>query len=97
MHLPVPWARGPAINHLTTAGDLRAELESRGFRQRHWQDVTERATGFFATMLERAREEGSPPLGLHLVLGPDTGEMAANMLRNLEEGRIRVVRLVMDG
>ena len=96
-HLPAPWARSPAINHLTTAGDLRAGLESQGFRQRHWRDVTEPAAGFFATMLDRARTEEPPPLGLHLVLGPDMGEMAANMLRNLEEERIQVVQLVMDG
>jgi hypothetical protein len=35
-----------------------------------------------------------PPLGLHLLLGADAGRMFANMLRNLEEGRIAVIEAV---
>ncbi|MFP4559696.1 MAG: class I SAM-dependent methyltransferase [Thiohalorhabdus sp.] len=97
LHFPVPWARSPAISHLASAEDLHSGLEARGFRERYWGDVTEPATNFFTAMLERARQEEPPPLGLHLVLGPDMGEMAANMLRNLEEERIRVVQVVMEG
>ncbi len=32
-------------------------------------------------------EHGPLPLGLHLIMGPDWGEMFANAARNLEEGR----------
>lgn len=97
VHYPVPWASDPALSHLTTAEGLRSGLEGQGFRVVHSEDTSDRATEFFASLLERSRKEGPPALGLHLLLGPDMPKMATNMLHNLEEGRIRVLRLVMDG
>ena len=97
VHFPVPWARSPEISHLTTAEDLEGELQARGFQPRHWNDATEPAAAFFSAMLERVEETGPPPLGLHILLGPDMKAMGANMLRNLEEDRIRVLQVVMDG
>ncbi len=39
-------------------------------------------------------EHHAPPLGLHLIMGPDWGEMFANVARNLEEGRIVLYQAV---
>jgi len=97
VHYPVPWAPDPSISHLASAEELRAGLESQGFREGHWGDVSTPAADFFHTLLERARTEGPPAIGLHLLMGPEMPELAANMLRNLEEERIRVVQLVMEG
>ncbi|MFA9461618.1 class I SAM-dependent methyltransferase [Thiohalorhabdus methylotrophus] len=97
VHFPVPWARSPEISHLTTAENLEVDLRARGLEVRYWNDATSPAAAFFSAMLDRVRENGPPPLGLHILLGPDMREMAANMLRNLEEDRIRVVQVVMEG
>jgi len=39
--------------------------------------------------------EKPPPLGLHLVLGDDLGEMFRNQVCNLEERRISIVQAVI--
>jgi SAM-dependent methyltransferase len=97
VHFPVPWARTPDISHLTTAEELEGGLRARGFEPSYWNDATAPAAGFFSAMLERVEENGPPPLGLHILLGSDMKEMGANMLRNLEEDRIRVLQVVMEG
>jgi hypothetical protein len=40
--------------------------------------------------------EGPPPLGLHLLLGPDFAEMFRNQARNLEEHRIFILKAVFE-
>jgi len=35
------------------------------------------------------------PLGLHLLMGSDAGTKFSNLLRNLEEDRVRVVQAVL--
>jgi hypothetical protein len=40
--------------------------------------------------------EGPPPLGLHLLLGPDFGEVFRNQVRNLEEHRISILQAVFE-
>ena len=37
-----------------------------------------------------------PPLGFHLLLGADFGQMFRNQVRNLEEGRIAVMKGVWE-
>ena len=45
--------------------------------------------------MKRVRNEGWMPVGLHLVMRDDAGTRIANVLRNLEEDRMRVVQAVM--
>jgi hypothetical protein len=45
-------------------------------------------------MAERLRAQGTPPLGFHLLLGPDFPAMARNQVRNLQEGRILLAQVV---
>ena len=40
--------------------------------------------------------EGPPPLGLHLLLGPDFGEVFRNQVRNLEVHRISILQAVFE-
>jgi 2-polyprenyl-3-methyl-5-hydroxy-6-metoxy-1,4-benzoquinol methylase len=37
-----------------------------------------------------------PALGFHVLLGSDAKEMFVNQVRNLEEGRIRLVQVVAE-
>ncbi len=93
-HFPVPWARAPEISFLDAPEALRARLEALGLDILAWRDVTEPVTGWARTMRAKVAEHGPPPLGLHVVMGPDWGEMFANVARNLEEGRIALIQAV---
>jgi hypothetical protein len=65
-----------------------------GFEQVSWIDKTEIAQAWAAEMKER-RQELPALLGLEVVMGPEFTEMAANLGRNLLEGRVRIIQAVM--
>jgi Methylase involved in ubiquinone/menaquinone biosynthesis len=92
-HYPVPWARTPATSSLLTAAATREAIESAGFRALAWQDDTEAAKAWFAQL----REFGPPPPpNLGTVMGPDTAQLAANLGRNLMEGRLGILTAVFE-
>lgn len=97
LHFPVPWAKDAAISFVETPAVMRALIEQSGFREAAWVDVSEAATGGWAGAIASVSAPGGPPpLGLHLFLGPGTGELFQNLWRNLEEGRVVVVQAVFD-
>jgi sarcosine/dimethylglycine N-methyltransferase len=92
-HYPVPWARTPATSFLLTAAATREAVEPAGFRTLAWKDDTEAAKAWFAQM----RASGplpSPNLGV--VMGPEFAQLAANLGRNLMEGRLGVLTAVFE-
>mgnify|MGYP000170233387 FL=1 len=91
---PVPWARTPESSFLVTPDELRKLLDEAGFTVTDWSDTTEQARDWFVAVAERIRKEGLPPLGFHLLLGPDFQVMAQNQRRNLEEGRIVLAQVL---
>jgi len=91
---PVPWARTPDTSFLASPEELRRLLEEAGFTVADWSDTTEAARAWFLALAEKIRREGFPPLGFHLLLGPDFKAMAQNQGRNLEEGRIVLAQIV---
>ena len=60
--------------------------EGWGFEIERETDRTEFALEFFHRLRQQAGE-GSSPLGLHILMGEDFPTKAANMVRNVEEGR----------
>lgn len=98
LHFPVPWSRGPETSVLMTPDAMRAALEHQGFGVVSWKDHTEAAIAWFAQMRQAqaaASPQAPPALGLHLVLGPDFATMAANLGRNLREGRAGLVEAIV--
>ncbi len=92
-HYPVPWARTPATSFLLTAAATREAIEPAGFRALAWQDDTEAAKAWIAEL----RASGPPPSpNLGTVMGPDFAELAANLGRNLMEGRVGVLTAVFE-
>ncbi|ODS96742.1 MAG: SAM-dependent methyltransferase [Lautropia sp. SCN 69-89] len=91
---PVPWARTPESSFLVTPDELRKLLDDAGFTVTDWSDTTDQARDWFVAVAEKIRKEGLPPLGFHLLLGPDFQVMAQNQRRNLEEGRIALAQVV---
>jgi sarcosine/dimethylglycine N-methyltransferase len=90
---PVPWARTPATSFLLTAAATREAVEPAGFRTLAWQDDTEAAKDWIA-QLRAAGPPASPNLGL--VMGPDFAQLAANLARNLLEGRLGILTAVFE-
>jgi ubiquinone/menaquinone biosynthesis C-methylase UbiE len=90
IHLPVPWAADRATSFLATPDETRALLDAAGFQVRSWEDLTHEAVGSL-------RQLSGPPSGLgpHLVV-PDMAARAANLRRNVDEGRVVLVRVVAD-
>lgn len=91
---PVPWARSAAESFLVTPDELRGLLTEAGFVIEDWSDTTDAARAWFVALAEKIRTEGLPPLGFHVLLGPDFQAMAQNQRRNLEEGRIVLAQVV---
>ena len=91
---PVPWARLPETSFVVTPGELRTLLDQAGFRIVDWTDTTDAARAWFVSLAEKIRKDGLPPLGFHVLLGPDFKDMAQNQRRNLDEGRIVLAQVV---
>ena len=91
---PVPWARLPETSFVVTPDELRTLLDQAGFRIVDWADTTNAARAWFVSLAEKIRKDGLPPLGFHVLLGPDFKDMAQNQRRNLEEGRIVLAQVV---
>jgi sarcosine/dimethylglycine N-methyltransferase len=90
---PVPWARTPATSFLLTAAATREAIEPAGFRTLAWQDDSEAANAWFAQL----RASGPPPSpNLGVVMGPDFAQLAANLGRNLMEGRLGILTAVFE-
>ena len=61
-----------------------------------WQDTTEEALQR-QTARTKAIETGSlPPLGLHILIGEAFATVTKNMLRNLQEGRLKLFNAVLQ-
>ncbi len=95
LHFPVPWAADASISHLIAVEDLKALMTDVGFAQVRWEDKSDASVTFFQAALVRGRTEGLLPVGLHLLMGNDAATKFTNVLRNLEEDRVRVVQAVM--
>lgn len=92
LEFPVPWADTPDISHLIPADEVWATVEEAGFAVRSWEDLTDDAAGFFRHLSAGLPPDG-PALDLQLLV-PDFAPKAANVGRNIDAGRIRVIRCV---
>lgn len=94
---PVPWARTPETSFLLTQQEMRESLRDAGFAEVSWIDQTASGTKWFdEQQSSRTMGESQPSLGLHLVMGPEFPTMAANLGRNLKEGRAGLVQVIVE-
>jgi ubiquinone/menaquinone biosynthesis C-methylase UbiE len=91
---PVPWARDPSTSFLATPDEMRSLLRGAGFEIVSWSDTSEAGREWFNALGKRMAESGPPPLGFHVLLGPDFAVMAKNQVRNLVEDRIRPTEII---
>jgi len=95
-YYPTPWASDKSISFLFAPEVTREKLERAGFRVVAWHDPT-RESLEQALARAKALETGSlPPLGLHILIGPNFPAVSRNMVRNLEEARIQLINAVLE-
>jgi len=86
LHMPLPFADTFTESFLSDGAELRELLQELGFKELVWRDRTAATIVFFKNL--PLPDSAPPSLGLHLLLGPDFATMAANIRRNLLEGRL---------
>jgi len=95
-YYPTPWASDKSISFLFAPEVTREKLERAGFRVVAWHDPTPESLEQ-ALARAKALETGSlPPLGLHILIGPNFPTVSRNMVRNLEESRITLINAVLE-
>ena len=94
---PVPWAGNSEISFLLTPDAMREALLKAGFTEISWSDTT--AAGLEAIAQQQQGLQAPSPSGqlsLGVVMGPEFGEMAANLARNLKAGRVRLIQAIVQ-
>jgi ubiquinone/menaquinone biosynthesis C-methylase UbiE len=95
-YYPTPWAKDPSMSFLFAAPITREKLERAGFRVSAWHDPTAESLEQ-ALARAKALEGGTlPPLGIHILIGPNFPTVSKNMVRNLEERRIQLINAVLE-
>lgn len=92
---PVPWARTPATSFLNTADEMLKALLEQGFQTLSWSDGSEAAIKWFDEQRAARARGAQSTMGLQIAMGPDFPEMAANLERNLREGRVGLAQAIM--
>jgi SAM-dependent methyltransferase len=89
---PVPWARDATTSFLLSEADTRRALEQTGFAAVLWRDDTPLALEWLNAGGLAPRPQG---LSLSLVMGADFPAAAANLSRNLSQGRLGVLSALL--
>jgi SAM-dependent methyltransferase len=97
VRFPVPWATDQTLSYLCTPAGVRELLRDAGFVELAWADVTESTLAtIMAPPRSGAVDTARSPLGLRLLLGDACGTMMQNLVCNLAEGRLAIVRGVLE-
>ncbi|MBE9398474.1 methyltransferase domain-containing protein [Pontibacterium sp. N1Y112] len=97
---PVPWARSADSSHLRSQQELESLIQSAGFKIDTFSDWSQEALSWRKRQSEKeqqAKDSGQatqPPVSPALILGPEFGQMGANVMRNLGSEAARVVEVL---
>lgn len=90
VNYPVPWANDKSVSFLGTIENMDRILEDLGLRKEQTTDQTAEAVGFLSNLFEKMKINGSPKLGLNVLMGASTNEKLGNVLIGLEENKIEL-------
>ncbi|NGY04729.1 class I SAM-dependent methyltransferase [Solimonas terrae] len=92
---PVPWATVAAASSLAPPEAYRHALTGAGFEIVGERNRREFALEFFERLKTAAAAAGGPPpLGLHLLMGPDAPTKVQNMIVNVSQNKVAPVELI---
>jgi SAM-dependent methyltransferase len=94
-YFPVPWSCDASLCFLPDESTVKHDLKTAGFEIVLWDDLTLEIYEFQRRIIERIRKTGWPSLNPGILLGPAFQDMAINLMKNLEEGRLKVIRAVL--
>jgi ubiquinone/menaquinone biosynthesis C-methylase UbiE len=90
---PTPWAFEPGISFLVSPSEMKEALEAAGFQLVSGTDTTEAALAWFS---ELQKTPQTNPLSLGAILGPQVQQAVGNLGRNLKEGRVSVMQVIVQ-
>ncbi|MGX9356660.1 class I SAM-dependent methyltransferase [Roseobacteraceae bacterium S113] len=93
---PVPWARTETLDHSIPVDDMIARLSDAGFVDIETIERTAETKAWFAARkaaAEASQQDGPPPLGLHLLVGPEFSKMVANAGQAVMSGGIDLIEV----
>lgn len=91
---PVAWAQDESTSFVADVATYRTAIEAAGLSIYAVETKKELGLEFFAKIKARMAEGGPPPLGLHIVMGPDAGVKVRNMAANISKGAIAPVLML---
>lgn len=92
---PMPWAMTAETSFVETPESYRRLLAAAGFETEQEHDRSAMALSLGREMMEAAGKEDTPPLGLHLIMGPATPERFGNIMRALEAGHVAPTEMIV--
>jgi ubiquinone/menaquinone biosynthesis C-methylase UbiE len=91
---PVPWASSAESSFVESAASYKRLLAAAGFTVLKERSRREFAVRFFHELRARLVERGTPPLGLHLLMGESTPQKVGNMVAAVESGVLAPTELI---
>jgi len=95
-YYPVPWASAANHSFLLDEAKLRQLLSSAGLQIEHFEDLSDTALSWrkhHQQKPQRTSTDDRPLLSPKLIFGDRFPLMAQNLLRNLDESRVRVISM----
>jgi ubiquinone/menaquinone biosynthesis C-methylase UbiE len=93
LRYPLPWASDEATSFVATAAGYRDALNEAGFTVEKERSRKAFGIDFTQRSLERMALDGTPTLGLQLLMGDKTPIMISNLLAMMKEGLLEPVEL----
>lgn len=91
LHYPVPWALDDSTSFVFSADATHEVLKRTGFEALHWHDDTAKALSWFSAAAVQPAQGPS----LATILGSEFPGRAANLVRNIREGRAGILSAVL--
>ena len=92
---PQPWAAVAAHSFLATDAETRRDIGGAGFAIVSYIDKTDEILPALVGMLRKMEISGGPPLGVHVMMGPEFQKLQISTMRALEQGKTRMVEIVV--
>ena len=94
VHFPVPWTRDASVSFPVGEDEFLTHIESAGFERGTWEELTQKLIEFLTRVLSKGQPKKGPALNPGVILGPQYRTMMINVLKNLEEDRMRIIQAV---
>jgi ubiquinone/menaquinone biosynthesis C-methylase UbiE len=97
LKFPVPWAMTSEVSVVSSPEEYKTALKAAGFRVIAERNRSDFALKFFSQLQAgTAATGGSPPLGLHILMGEAAHAKVKNMIENISRKLVAPVELIAE-